>query len=437
MDNPATVHDINVLTVVASESYQTFVSALQKDIREALSERPRIADKAYFNKKILKSEDGDIVVTEELATDIEFFLIQNCYVDKKRLITPLYHEAKQAGKLAELPTELAPYKEQVFALIDSVFSEASLPVIDNAKDTKINEINKDNFHKKEFQTLWNKINRKAAYTVHFDSAELIKKCVYVLDEKLKVANLTYSIETGVQNSDTTYDDLAQGDAFRVKAKQQQAHKHSVHSSVKYDLLGQIASGTQLTRQTVSQILQSINANTFYQFSINPEDFIAKATRLINEQKASLVVEHISYDTIDDTYDLSIFTPISLNAGFKGNKLNHHIYHYAATDSVIEQKFAEDLDVSKDVVVYAKLPKAFYIPTPVGNYNPDWAIAFEEDKVKHIYFIAETKGSLSSMELREIERCKTECAKRFFKKISENDVKYDVVDSYENLMRLMK
>jgi len=437
MDNPATVHDINVLTVVASESYQTFVSALQKDIREALSERPRIADKAYFNKKILKSEDGDIVVTEELATDIEFFLIQNCYVDKKRLITPLYHEAKQAGKLAELPTELAPYKEQVFALIDSVFSEASLPVIDNAKDTKINEINKDNFHKKEFQTLWNKINRKAAYTVHFDSAELIKKCVYVLDEKLKVANLTYSIETGVQNSDTTYDDLAQGDAFRVKAKQQQAHKHSVHSSVKYDLLGQIASGTQLTRQTVSQILQSINANTFYQFSINPEDFIAKATRLINEQKASLVVEHISYDTIDDTYDLSIFTPISLNAGFKGNKLNHHIYHYAATDSVIEQKFAEDLDVSKDVVVYAKLPKAFYISTPVGNYNPDWAIAFEEDKVKHIYFIAETKGSLSSMELREIERCKTECAKRFFKKISENDVKYDVVDSYENLMRLMK
>jgi type III restriction enzyme len=437
MDNPATVHDINVLTVVASESYQTFVSALQKDIREALSERPRIADKAYFNKKILKSEDGDIVVTEELATDIEFFLIQNCYVDKKRLITPLYHEAKQAGKLAELPTELAPYKEQVFALIDSVFSEASLPVIDNAKDTKINEINKDNFHKKEFQTLWNKINRKAAYTVHFDSAELIKKCVYVLDEKLKVANLTYSIETGVQNSDTTYDDLAQGDAFRVKAKQQQAHKHSVHSSVKYDLLGQIASGTQLTRQTVSQIVQSINANTFYQFSINPEDFIAKATRLINEQKASLVVEHISYDTIDDTYDLSIFTPISLNAGFKGNKLNHHIYHYAATDSVIEQKFAEDLDVSTDVVVYAKLPKAFYIPTPVGNYNPDWAIAFEEDKVKHIYFIAETKGSLSSMELREIERCKTECAKRFFKKISENDVKYDVVDSYENLMRLMK
>ena len=437
MDNPATVHDINVLTVVASESYQTFVSALQKDIREALSERPRIADEKYFTGKVLVTESGNVEITPHLAKQIYKYLLKNEYTDDLDNITTVYHEAKKNNDLVTLPPELEPYQEQVFALIDSVFSEASLPVIDNAKDTKINEINKDNFHKKEFQTLWNKINRKAAYTVHFDSAELIKKCVHVLDEKLKVASLTYTIETGVQNSDTTYDDLAQGDAFKVKVKQQQAHKHSVHSSVKYDLLGQIAAGTQLTRRTVSQIVQGINANTFYQFSINPEDFIAKATRLINEQKASLVVEHISYDTIDDTYDLSIFTPISLNAGFKGNKLNHHIYHYAATDSVIEQKFAEDLDVSTDVVVYAKLPKAFYIPTPVGNYNPDWAIAFEEDKVKHIYFIAETKGSLSSMELREIERCKTECAKRFFKKISENDVKYDVVDSYENLMRLMK
>lgn len=436
MDNPATVHDINVLTVVASESYQTFVSALQKDIRETLSERPRIADEKYFTGKVLVTESGNVEITPHLAKQIYKYLLKNEYTDDLDNITTAYHEAKKNNDLVALPPDLEPYQEQVFSLIDSVFSEASLPVIDNAKDTKINEINKDNFYKKEFQTLWSKINRKAAYTVHFDSAELIKKCVYVLDEKLKVASLTYTIETGVQNSDTSYDDLAQGDAFKVKSKQQQAHKHSVHSSVKYDLLGQITSGTQLTRHTVSQIVQGINANTFYQFSINPEDFIAKATRLINEQKASMVVEHISYDTLDDTYDLSIFTPISLNASFKGNKLNHHIYHYATTDSVIEQKFADDLDVSTDVVVYAKLPKAFYIPTPVGNYNPDWAIAFEEGKVKHIYFIAETKGSLSSMELREIERCKTECAKHFFKKISENDVKYDVVDSYESLFEMI-
>ena len=185
-------------------------------------------------------------------------------------------------------------------------------------------------------------------------------------------------------------------------------------------------------------MQGINAKTFYQFTTNPEDFIAKTTRLINEQKATMVVEHIAYDPIDESYDMDIFTQsVTLNPNHKGEPLNRHIYNFVATDSDIEQRFANELDVSSDVVVYAKLPKAFYIPTPVGNYNPDWAIAFETNKVKHVYFVAETKGSLSSMELREIERCKTECAKRFFARISEEQVRYDVVDSYAQLMQLVK
>lgn len=437
MDDPATVHDINVLTVVASESYSDFVDALQKDISETLSERPRVADKFYFKGKTLKKEDADVVVTDELATDIEFFLIQNGYVDKKRQITPAYHDAKKSQQLAQLPVELEPYKEQVFALIDSVFSDASIPVPVNAKETKINDRN-DNFHKKEFQELWTKINRKAAYTVHFDSDELIKKCVYALDEKLHVTNLQYTVERGEQINEAGLDDLTQSEAFKVKESETKSFKQSAHSSVKYDLLGQIAAGTQLTRQTVATIIQGINAKTFYQFSTNPEDFITKAIRLINEQKATMVVERISYDPIDELYDLDIFTKsASLHSSYEGEQLKRHIYNYVTTDSVIEQKFAAELDVSSEVIVYAKLPKAFYIPTPVGNYNPDWAIAFEADKVKHVYFIAETKGSVSTMELREIERCKTECAKRFFATISEEQVKYDVVDNYEKLMQLVK
>jgi len=436
MDDPATVHDINVLTVVASESYSDFVDALQKDIRETLSERPRVADKLYFKDKILKTDDADIVVTEDLATDIEFFLIQNGYVDKKRQITPAYHEAKQSQQLAELPVELEPYKEQVFALIDSVFSEASMPIPENAKEAKTNNRN-ENFDKKEFQELWKNINRKAAYTVHFNSNELIQKCIYALDERLNVTRLQYRIERGEQVSDVTFDDLKQGTAFKSEATETNPFKKSVRSTVKYDLLGQIATGTQLTRQTVATIIQGVNAKTFYQFSTNPEDFITKATRLINEQKATMVVEHISYDPIDERYGIDIFTKsVTLNSSHKGEQLNRHIYNYVTTDSIIEQKFAAELDVSSEVVVYAKLPKAFYIPTPVGNYNPDWAIAFETNNVKHVYFIAETKGSISSMELREIERCKTECAKRFFATISEEQVKYDVVDNYAQLMQLV-
>jgi type III restriction enzyme len=437
MDDPATVHDINVLTVVASESYSDFVDALQKDIRETLSERPRVADEKYFAGKVLVTESGKVEVTPQIAKQIYKYLIKNDYTDDKDGIAQSYHEAKQSQQLAELPVELEPYKEQVFALIDSVFCVASMPIPENVKEAKTNNRN-ENFDKKEFQELWKKINRKAAYTVHFKSDELIKKCVYTLDEKLHVTNLQYTVERGEQINDATLENLTQGEAFKVKESETKSFKQSARSSVKYDLLGQIAAGTQLTRQTVATIIQGVNAKTFYQFSTNPEDFITKATRLINEQKATMVVEHISYDPIDERYGIDIFTKsVTLNSSHKGEQLNRHIYNYVTTDSIIEQQFAAELDVSSEVVVYAKLPKAFYIPTPVGNYNPDWAIAFETNKVKHVYFVAETKGSVSSMELREIERCKTECAKRFFATISEEQVKYDVIDNYEKLMLLVK
>ena len=121
----------------------------------------------------------------------------------------------------------------------------------------------------------------------------------------------------------------------------------------------------------------------------------------------------------------------------GTPLKHHIYDYVFTDSKIERNFVTELDTSQEVVVYAKLPRGFSIPTPVGSYNPDWAISFKEGSVKHVYFIAETKGSMSSMELRKVEECKIECARKYFSAITSDQVKYDVVDSYGKLMELVK
>jgi type III restriction enzyme len=221
IDDPAIVHDINVLTVVASESYQNFVAALQKDISETLSDRPRVADEKYFTGKVLVTESGNVAVTPQMAKQIHYYLIRNGYSDDQDKITQTYHDAKQEQRLTELPVELAPYKEQVFALIDSVFSEASIPVPANAKNPKTNDLN-DNFKKKEFKELWQKINRKAAYTVHFDSAELIKKCVHTLDDKLHVANLQYTVQRGEQIDKATLENLAQGDAFKVKESETQA-----------------------------------------------------------------------------------------------------------------------------------------------------------------------------------------------------------------------
>lgn len=445
MDHPAIVHDVNVLTVVASESYKDFVAALQKDISDSLSARPKVADKAYFAGKTVTTPTGPVTVTADQATGIEFYLIQNGYVDKKRNVTEKYHQDKKNGTLATLPDELAPLGEQVFKLVDGVFSEAQLPEISDDRRPKKNPLNA-NFDKQEFKALWSRINRKAAYSVSFEEAELVQKAVAVLNDKdagLRVTPLQYTIQRGEQAEAVTYDGIKSGEAFKLKATETEVNRLSVHSAVKYDLIGKLAEGTQLTRRTIAEILKGMNVAVFAQFKTNPESFIAEAVRLVNEQKATVIIEHLAYDPVEDKFDLDIFTAGLTKQDFSkaGDRLQRHIYDYVLTDSNIERQFVKELDTSSEVVVYAKLPRGFLIPTPVGDYNPDWAISFKEGAVKHIYFVAETKGSMSSMELREIEKTKIKCARKFFDDINQRfapeAVKYDVVDSFGKLMELVK
>lgn len=437
VDHPATVHQVNILTVVASESYKDFVTALQRDIGDSLSARPRIADEAYFNGKVLKTDGGDIVVTPQMAKQIYKYLLKNDYTDDSDRITQAYHDARKDEALAELPPELAAHAEQVFQLIDSVFSDAQLPDIDDERKAKANPLNA-NFEKKEFKELWGRINRKAVYSVDFDTAELVAKCVTALDKELKVSPLQYNIVAGEQTDESTYDSVKQGESFKVSESTTVTHKSSVHSAVRYDLIGKIAEATTLTRGTIATILKGMNIAVFSQYKSNPEDFIHKASRLINEQKATVIVEHLSYDPVGDAFSSDIFTQEKNKDDFsKAMKTDRHIFDYVFTDSKTERLFVQELDTSSEVIVYAKLPRGFFIPTPVGDYNPDWAIAFKDGAVKHVYFVAETKGSLSSLDLRKIEQSKIDCARKFFAKITSDQVKYDVVDSYGKLMEIVQ
>ncbi|MDD5030042.1 MAG: DEAD/DEAH box helicase family protein [Rhodoferax sp.] len=436
MDLPATVHQINVLTVVASESYKDFVTALQRDINEGLSERPREANESYFTGKVLKTTAGDVDVTPQLAKQIHKYLLKNDYTDDKDRIADAYHEAEREGTLAALPPELAAHADAVFALIDSVFSDAKLPLPEDERKARTNPLN-TNFEKTEFKALWNCINRKAAYTVEFETPELVAKCVKALEAELKVSPMQYTVVAGEQAEVATYVGLAQGESFKVTESNTDVQRASAHSAVKYDLIGRLAGETQLTRTTVATVLQGITAAVFSQYRTNPEDFMQKAARLMNEQKATVIVEHIAFEPTGDTHTIDIFTQGKPKEGFsKAVKADHHIYDYVFTDSKNERDFVRELDASAEVVVYAKLPRGFFIPTPVGNHNPDWAIAFQAGKVKHVYFVAETKGSMSSMDLRKIEESKIECARKFFAKITSNQVKYDVVDGYGKLMELV-
>lgn len=436
MDDPATVHHVNVLTVVANESYKEFVAGLQKDISASLSARPRQANEEYFRDKVLKTPTGDVKVTPHMAKLIERYLVKSDYSDTNECITETYHKAKKEGSLAALPAELEPYKEQVFQLIDSVFSAAQLPEIEDDRKGKVNHLNA-NFEKKEFQELWSRINRKAIYAVDFKSSELIEKSIKTLDKELRVTPLQYTVTAGEQKEEATYDEVKKGDSFVVKQNQTDSLTSSARSAVKYDIIGKLAEATQLTRQTIATILRGINVAVFSQYKTNPEDFLLKAGTLINEQKATAIVEHLTYNPSGETYAIDIFTQEKKEDLSKGFKANRHIYDYVFTDSSNERTFVGELDASSEVVVYAKLPKAFHIPTPVGNYNPDWAITFRSGTVKHVYFVAETKGSMSSMDLRKIEESKIECARKFFAKITSDQVRYDIVNSYGKLMELVK
>jgi type III restriction enzyme len=440
MDHPAVVHDINVLTVVASESYKDFVAGLQQEITDTLTARPRQANEDFFTGKVLNTQDGEVEVTAVMAKQIYRYLLKNDYTDDADHIADLYHQAKENGDLAPLPDDLQPYADQVFELIDSVFSDAQLPKLEDGRKPKTNPLNA-NFDKKEFRELWQRINRKAVYKVDFDSDELIQKCIIALDAHLRVTPLQYTVHKGIQQDGLTDEQLRKGEGFKVEDTTTE-YGDSIHSMVKYDLLGKVSENTQLTRHTTAAILQGIQAAVFKQFQQNPEHFISEASRLITEQKAAMVIERLAYDEVDERYDVDIFMANQTGQDFSraSAKLKNHVYDYAITDSTVEREFVKELDTSSEVVVYAKLPKGFLIPTPVGDYNPDWAISFRNGSVRHIYFVAETKGTMSSMKLREIEKTKIECARKFFNEISqqitEDKVKYDVVTDYAKLMDLV-
>ncbi|AOW59002.1 type III restriction-modification system endonuclease [Legionella pneumophila] len=436
-DDPTTVHETNVLTVVANESYTDFVTALQKNIKDSLSSRPKIADTAYFLGKQLHTENGIVKMHRQLAVKLENYLFENEYVNESNYLTPNYVNAKIAHTLAPLPEELKPYTDQIWMLLDTILSDDIQPVIEDERLSKLNKLNA-NFHKKEFQSLWKKINRKAIYTVQFDSNELIKKSITALNEGLKVAKISYVIERGIQNQNYNTDDLAHGKAFQLNRTETPFDGVVDRSGVKYDLIGKLTTETNLTRKTIAHILQGIDSAVFEQYQQNPEDFILKAAKIIQDQKAAVVVEHLTYDALAGSYDSTIFTHKKIRQDLsKAEPVEHHIYDYVFTDSDQERKFVKELDKSAEVIVYAKLPRDFYIPTPVGKYTPDWAIAFNEGSVKHVYFIAETKGSLDTMELRRIEDYKVKCARKYFKKLTSDQVKYDVINDYDQLMQLVR
>lgn len=421
------VHEVNKLTVIANESYADFTSALQKETREVLRERAAKATVAYFTGKQIKIGEELHTIDELEASRIIIYLEDNGYIDEDKYITPEYREAIASGNVAPLPPKLQPIAEEVTRLINSIFDPKALDdmVVEEKTTIQENQLN-ENFGKEEFQALWKEINHQYVYTVSYDSEELIEKVILHINAELDVKQLRYIMVEGTQ-------DEKQVTEFGDTRSQSHLLTDICTSTVRYDLVGDIAKGANLTRRTVVKILQGLKESKLYLFKNNPEEFIRKVISIIKEQKSTMIVETIHYNMTEGKYDSNIFTVKSKMDFDKAYEAKKHITDYVFSDSKRERQFAHDLDEAKEVVVYAKLPRTFQIPTPVGNYAPDWAIAMEVDGIKHIFFIAETKGSMSSMDLTKIELAKIECAEKLFNSISTSKVKYHKVASYSDLL----
>lgn len=435
--------DINTLTVIASESYDTFSKQLQGEILDTLSDRPSSLKVDVFKDRVLKNKEGEtFVFTDTDAMDLIFMFKEKGYVDSNYKITEKLIEDIEVDKI-EIPKNLVNFKTE---LVNIIYKVHTINTFKASEDDRANNIKEailkpnENFAKKAFQELWNKIKIKTVYDVSFDGEELIKKSIENIDTNLEVSKATVRITVGEQEDSITEEALKSGESMS-KTSSQIEKTESVLGSIKYDLIAEISKGANITRKTAGEILTGMNKLKFSLFKVNPEHFIREVVRYINEQKATTLINNITYHKIDSVYEDDIFTVNNFQGSLEENVLevNKHIYKYVKTDSKIERKFAGDLDLEDNsVLVYAKLPNGFKIPTPIGNYNPDWAIVFDNKDVKYIYFIAETKGSMSTLQLKGSELQKINYAKKHFEALSSVDLKYDVVDSYEALMdKVMK
>ena len=381
--------------------------------------------------------DGDI------AQAIFEDLIANGYV-KRGVLTDKYYADKANGAI-QVAEEVADSRDAVIKILDSVYDSRAMQP-ENARDKNVElQVDPDKLAMPEFKALWKRISPKSVYVVDFDTDELVNKAIASINRNLHVPKIFFKVETGAMDEIKSKDSLLDGSAFsKSKSSTYDSSKQiRVGSSVKYDLIGKLVGETGLTRKAVVAILTGIEKSVFEQFKFNPEEFIIKAAALINDEKATAIIQHITYNVLDEHYDTDIFTEPTIKGklGTNAMKAQRHLYDHIVYDSTNERDFATDLDTNTDVAVYVKLPDSFYIATPVGHYNPDWAIAFYEGSVKHIYFVAETKGTLDSMHFNHItpvEQAKIDCARVHFKAISDGNVVYDVVDSYQTLLeKVMK
>lgn len=429
--------DINNLTVIASESYESFAKSLQNEITASLSRKSfdKFEREIFIGKELINKEGRTLPIDETILNKIYRDFIRNDYIDENDNITQQLKD-DIANRKISIPEIMKKHQEEYTKLITSLFTNTKME-IGNANKNNISNLKpNNNFYNQEFQDLWNRINIKSVYEVNFDSKNLVKKAAEALNNNLVISKMRVRITEGEQKNTMSVSQLKNAEFMVAGQIRNEVYDNPAVINTKYDLIGNISGDTGLTRHTIIEILKNIRKDVFEQFKYNPEEFIRKAVNLINDEKAKNMIDGITYKKTEDKFGDEIFYENNLKGklGINAMETKRHIYDYVITDSNVEMEFAKKLEKG-EVEVYAKLPNSFKIRTPFGNYNPDWAVVLKNKDVKHIYFVAETKGSIRSNQQRGTEEGKIACARKHFKAISNGEIKYGVVDSYERLIDL--
>lgn len=426
--------DINSLTVIASVSYEEFASSLQKEILETLSRETKITVKILAQITLVNKDGQKLKIDKTLAEILISDWKQKEYLGDDEFITQKALKDLKNQDFEVLP-QFAGFEKELKELIKKASSSAVVKgMIGNDKNNNSIILKPNaNFEKKEFQELWKKINSQVSYKIDIDTNELITSSVEGINQTLEVTKVLVNITIAKQRNLFEVEDLA-NETMMDEAKHIYEKMDYELGATKYDLIGEIVKNTQFRRKTIVKILSEIREDKFAMFKTNPEDFILKVSHIINSQKIKLLVSGIKYFKTDETYTNDIFTISNFKCNLNSDtiEVKKHIYDYLKSDSNVEKEFARAMD-NGQIIVYAKLPNEFKIPTPMGTYNPDWAVVFERVDRKNIYFVAETKGNCEELQLKGAENLKIQYAKRYFECLNDEDIIYDCVNNYGELV----
>jgi len=414
---------INTLTVMANESYEEFAEALQKEYETETGIRFGIVESHLFANIPVKHEDGSVKYLGQQASEAIFKgFLDNGYIDEAGKVQDKLKVAIKDNSLV-VPVEYESVKTEISALARKVCGGLN---IKNNGDRKPIKLNKQVYLDPEFKNLWDRIKYKTTYSVDFDSEVLIEDCCKAMQTSLSVssAKLIYT-KAGL--------DISAGGIVAKESDRYAVGLDNVQENLP-DIIAYLQNETNLTRKTIVEIL--LRSKTLHLFKKNPQRYMEQVAQIITAKMRHMIVDGIKYTKIgdDEYYAQELFETEELSGYLYKNMIESRksVYEYVVYDSANEENFAKSFEQNERVKMYAKLPSWFAIPTPLGSYNPDWAVLIEVDGKDKLYFVLETKGDITFDALRPKESAKIICGKKHFEALG-NEVAFEEIDSFEEFI----